>query len=164
VQTKRLNLILLERDAVLAALEAMSPEAKAEVSPAWLAKILTSTSADPWLHGFSLVHRESGDAIGQCGFKGPPDGDAVVEIAYGVDSRHQGQGYATEAAVALVRFAFDSGLVRLVRAHTLPDAPASKRVLTKCGFRYVGDVIDPEDGLVSRWEKRPDDETDSAPG
>jgi RimJ/RimL family protein N-acetyltransferase len=164
VQTKRLSFILLERHAVLAAVEAMSPEARAEVSPAWLAKILASTAADPWTHGFSLIHRESGDAIGQCGFKGPPDGDGVVEIAYGVDLRHQGKGYATEAAAALVRFAFDSGIVHVVRAHTLLDAPASKRVLTKCGFRYVGDVIDPENGLVSRWEKRRDDETDSAPG
>jgi RimJ/RimL family protein N-acetyltransferase len=162
VQTERLNLILLERDALLAVVEAMSPEAKAEVSPAWLAKILASTSADPWLHGFSLVHRENGDAVGQCGFKGPPDGEGVVEIAYGVDPKYQGQGYATESAATLARFAFDSGMVRVVRAHTLPDGAASKRVLTKCGFHYVGDVIDPEDGLVSRWEKCRD-EMDPAP-
>jgi hypothetical protein len=25
-------------------------------------------------------------------------------------------------------------------------------VLTKCGFTLIGDVIDPEDGLVRRWE------------
>jgi RimJ/RimL family protein N-acetyltransferase len=30
---------------------------------------------------------------------------------------------------------------------------ASARVLAKCGFRRVGEVIDPEDGLVWRWEK-----------
>jgi hypothetical protein len=26
-------------------------------------------------------------------------------------------------------------------------------VLTKCGFQYVGEVIDPDDGLVWRFEK-----------
>ena len=29
---------------------------------------------------------------------------------------------------------------------------AATRVL-KCGFRYTGEVIDPEDGLVWSWEK-----------
>ena len=51
-------------------------------------------------------------------------------------------------------FAFASGRVRLVRAHTKPDNGASARVLAKCGFRWVGEVIDPEDGLVCRWEQR----------
>lgn len=68
-----------------------------------------------------------------------------------------GQGYATEAATALVRFALASGQVRLVRAHTLPVANASTRVLLKCGFRHVGEVIDPEDGLVWRWERGAED-------
>jgi RimJ/RimL family protein N-acetyltransferase len=52
-----------------------------------------------------------------------------------------------------VQFAFASGQVRIVRAHTKPDNPASERVLAKCGFRRVGEVIDPEDGLVRRWER-----------
>jgi len=42
----------------------------------------------------------------------------------------------------------------LVRAHTKADNAASARVLAKCGFLRTGEVIDPEDGLVSRWERR----------
>jgi RimJ/RimL family protein N-acetyltransferase len=80
----------------------------------------------------------------------------VVEIAYGVASEHQGKGYATEAAEALVTYAFGSGQVRVVRAHTLAESNASTRVLTKCRFRRIGEVIDPEDGLVWRWERYPD--------
>lgn len=101
-----------------------------------------------------MMHRETGIAIGQCGFKGPPEADGVAEIAYGVDPDQQGKGYATEAAEALVIYAFGSGRVRLVRAHTLPERNASTRVLTKCGFSHIGEVIDPEDGLVWQWEKR----------
>jgi len=52
-----------------------------------------------------------------------------------------------------VSFAFRHGQVRVVRAHTLPEANASTRVLTKCGFQRIGEVIDPEDGLVWRWER-----------
>jgi RimJ/RimL family protein N-acetyltransferase len=153
MQTKSLKLIPMTLEDVHAMIEAMSPSEKAELSAEWLARFHASTSADPWTHGFSLVHRETGIAIGKCGFKGPPAADGVVEIAYGVDPDHQGKGYATEAAAALVIYALGDSRVRVVRAHTLPEPNASTRVLTKCGFHYIGEVVDPEDGLVWRWEK-----------
>jgi ribosomal-protein-alanine N-acetyltransferase len=154
IQTERLTLVLQAPQEVLARIEAMSPADRAEVSPAWLAAIRASTTADPWLHGFALVHRAGGAVVGSCGYKGPPDPEGVVEIAYGVDAAYQGQGYATEAARALVRYAFGSGRVRRVRAHTWPEENASTRVLTKCGFEWIGAVVDPEDGPVWRWEIR----------
>jgi RimJ/RimL family protein N-acetyltransferase len=98
-----------------------------------------------------MVHRASDAVVGSCAYKSPPSSDGVVEIAYGVDLEQQGRGYATEAARALVAYAFDRG-VRIVRAHTLPAPNASTRVLTKCGFEWRGEVVDPDDGLVWRWE------------
>ena len=90
--------------------------------------------------------------IGSCGFKGPPDSDGIVEIAYAIAPGYCGRGFATEVARALVAYALDDGCVRTVRAHTLPESNASTRVLAKCGFRRIGEVTDPEDGLVWRWE------------
>jgi RimJ/RimL family protein N-acetyltransferase len=124
-----------------------------DVSPAWLAKLRASSAPDPWLHGFGVVHRESGLVIGSAAFKGPPDDAGIVEIAYGIVPAFQGRGHATEAAAALVDFAFGSGRVRRVIAHTAPTANASTHVLRKCGFDHTGPVIDPEDGLVWRWER-----------
>ncbi len=105
-----------------------------EVSPAWLAHLRTSLAADPWLHGFAVIDRESRSVIGSVGFKGSPDENGLVEIAYGIVPAFQGRGYATEAAAAGVAFAFGSGDVRCVRAHTLPTPNASTRVLEKCGL------------------------------
>lgn len=133
--------------------EALSPADKLELSPDWLAKVRAATEADPWMHGFTVTLLETGAAVGSAGFKGPPDADGMVESAYGIETEHRGNGYATEAANAITSYAFSSGLVRTVRAHTKPESDSSKRVLTKCGFRDIGDVIDPEDGLVTRWEK-----------
>lgn len=152
ILTENLELLLQTPEAVLAWIEAMSPSDRAEVSPEWLARVKASTTADPWLHGFAMVHRANGTIVGSCGYKGPPGPEAAVEIAYGVDPAYQGRGYATEAARALIAFAFGSGRVRLVRAHTRPGESASTRVLTKCRFECVGEVVDPEDGLVWRWE------------
>ena len=123
------------------------------VSPAWLAQLRSSRIEDPWLHGFAVMHRESRSVIGALGFKGPPDEDEIVEIAYGIVPAFEGQGYATEAAAAGVSFAFENGGVRIVRAHTLPAPNASTRVLLKCGFTRTGEIVDPEDGPVWRWER-----------
>jgi hypothetical protein len=41
--------------------------------------------------------------------------------------------------------------VKLVRAHTLRTPNASTKVLKKCGFEFVGEVFEPDDGLVWRW-------------
>lgn len=152
LSTANLRLVLQTPREVRATIEVMDPADRVQLSADWLARLHASTSADPWVHGFSLVHRESGIVVGQCGFKGPP-ADGVVEIAYAVASDQQGKGYATEAAQALVAYASASGEVRVVRAHTLRAANASTRVLAKCGFGHVGEVIDPEDGLVWRFEK-----------
>jgi ribosomal-protein-alanine N-acetyltransferase len=129
--------------------------ASSDVSPKWLAALRASTGPDPWRHGFFVVHRESQCVIGSAGFKGPPDSAGMVEIAYGIVPDFQGQGYATEAATALVAHAFASGQVLQARAHTLPESNASTHVLRKCGFEFIGTVVDPEDGSVWRWERGP---------
>jgi RimJ/RimL family protein N-acetyltransferase len=152
--TKTLILVLQSREETLAMVDAMRPEDRVHVSPEWLTAVRASESMDPWRHGFSIVHRETGRAVGTCGFKGPP-ADSIVEIAYGIDPEHQGKGYATEAAEALTSFAFAQN-VRTARAHTFAEANASTRVLTKCGFHNVGPIIDPEDGPVWRWERHRD--------
>ena len=124
-----------------------------EVSPAWLARLHASAAADPWVHGFAVVHQESRSVIGNLGFKGPPDQEGMVEIAYGIVPTFQGRGYATEAVEAGVAFAFGNGRVCLVRAHTLPTPNASTRVLARCGFERIGEVVDVEDGLVYQWKR-----------
>lgn len=153
IQTGRLELLLSSPEDVQAFLEGLDPEDKKELSPDWLALVEAADAPDPCIHGFVLRRRDTDEVIGRIGFKGPPTAEGVVEIAYGIDPEHQSQGYATEAAEALTAFALGQKPVRAVWAHTLPEANASTRVLTKCGFRCVGDVMDPEDGLVWRWEK-----------
>lgn len=154
VQTQHLQLVPRTREEVRADIDHMPPEMRKEISAAWLALLEASADIDPWIHGFTLVHQNSGTPVGSCGFKGHPDAGGMVEIAYAIHPEHQGKGYATEAAAALVRYAFGSDQVHLVRAHTLPAVNASTRVLTKCGFQKVGETIDPDDGPVWRWELR----------
>jgi ribosomal-protein-alanine N-acetyltransferase len=145
-----LNLIPRTRDEVRANINAMDAAARAQMSADWWAKFEQSAFQDPWIHGFSLLLPD-GTKVGIGSFKGPPAG-GVVEIAYAILPEHQGRGYATAAARGMVDYAFKSPEVRRVIAHTLPDGAASQRVLQKAGFRQAGAVVDPEDGLVWRFE------------
>jgi ribosomal-protein-alanine N-acetyltransferase len=123
-------------------------------SEVFLQQLQTATEPDPWTWGFAVVELESKAVIGMAGFKSAPRQDRSVEIAYGIAPAYEGRGYATEAALGLVEFARKSGRVSIVCAHTLPTNDPSKRVLEKCGFKRIGEMMDPQDGPVIRWELR----------
>jgi [ribosomal protein S5]-alanine N-acetyltransferase len=153
LRTKTLELVPKTAEEMRAAIEAMDHHQKAQLSADWLARFQAATSTDPWVHGFSAVLQPGGEVIGTGGFKGPP-ADGTVEIAYGVVADQQSKGYGTKIAAALVAYAFGFADVDVVRAHTLPGSTASQRILLKCGFQRIGEMVDPEDGLVCRFERR----------
>jgi [ribosomal protein S5]-alanine N-acetyltransferase len=106
----------------------------------------------PWWTPRLMILNSAAEVIGLIGFKGPPSDDAV-EVGYSVAPVYQKRGFATEALCAIAGHAFRFGEVRIIRAHTMPQTSPSTRVLEKSGFRKAGDVIDPEDGPVWRWER-----------
>jgi len=61
-----------------------------------------------------------------------------VELGYWIARRHWGQGYATEAARAMLTLARGIGHQRIVARHFL-DNPASGRVLRHLGFRPMAE-------------------------
>ena len=80
-----------------------------------------------------------GTLIGGCGLK--RDRSNTTEIGYWLGVPYRGQGYATEAARALIDHAFgDLGLDRL-EADARVSNPASRRVLEKCGFQWSRVVL-----------------------
>lgn len=101
--------------------------------------------------GYFVVDEESREVVGSCAFKTPPNEHGVVEIAYFTYPSFEGLGYATAMASKLIALATCAPGVRQIIAHTLPEASASTRVLEKVGMRFVGEVIDPDDGRVWRW-------------
>ena len=65
----------------------------------------------------------------------PDDNGDAAELGYWLAPDAWGNGFATEAATAVLRFAFDTlGLSRLTSGHA-ENNPASGRVLAKLGFR-----------------------------
>lgn len=107
----------------------------------------------PWTGYFS---ESRGRIVGACGFKSPPDsstGPPRVEIAYCTFPEFEGRGIATEQARRLVAIALNAHPQVLVTAQTLPHESPSTSILRKLGFRHVGSVQHPEDGLVWEWHR-----------
>lgn len=123
-----------------------------EVSPQWLEQLRAAKGTNPWTFGFAVLGPEVGEVIGNAGFKGPPV-DGVAEVAYAIVPAREGKGYATAALDKLIAFAVADGRVQRLCAHTLPENNASTRVLAKNGFTKTGEVVDPDDGPVWRWER-----------
>jgi [ribosomal protein S5]-alanine N-acetyltransferase len=120
-----------------------------------LVAAVSEHKADVHWDGYVAIDRDSHTIVGSCAFKAPPTDDGTVEIAYFTYPGFEGRGYATRMAEQLVTLASQSPEVRHIIAHTLPEANASTRILTKIGMRFVGDVVDPHDGPVWRWEREP---------
>ena len=77
----------------------------------------------------------------------------LVEIGYGVVPEHPGKGYATETAGALVSYAFGSGRVRVVRAHTRPEPNDRKPPYFDFGFspaNFQFGCVSGASGVVSK--------------
>jgi ribosomal-protein-alanine N-acetyltransferase len=109
---------------------------------------LTSAQADDALHetidryadGFgdwAIVRREDGLILGESGLTRVPEHDGI-EIGYMIAPRYWGQGYATEAAAAVMRYGFDHIKLDRLIALTRPDNERSIRVLEKLGMRLEG--------------------------
>lgn len=94
----------------------------------WIGAVI-GQSADSYVITFR------GDIIGGCGIdtrKGGP------EIGYWLGVPFWGCGYATEAAQALVDYAFGKLGYEVLTAGARVSNPASRRVLEKCGFQWTG--------------------------
>lgn len=88
-----------------------------------------------WITYWLIKVMPEGLGAGMIGFKGFPDRNGEVEIGYGIDPAYRNQGYTTEAALGLIRWAFgDPRCRRIIAPNTLRSNPASNRVLAKIGM------------------------------
>jgi RimJ/RimL family protein N-acetyltransferase len=60
------------------------------------------------------------------------------ELGYWLGVAHWGKGFATEAARALIDYAFEEFPVDQLLAGARVTNPVSRRVLEKCGFQWTG--------------------------
>ncbi|MEO6457106.1 MAG: GNAT family N-acetyltransferase [Chloroflexia bacterium] len=118
----------------------------AEIMPMIVEGRRKDPSSAEWIR--MIVHTADHIIIGDIGFIEPPDTEGNVEFGYSIVPEYRGKGYATEAARAIIEWAFEQPGVRRVIADCLNDNFASIRVLEKAGMQE----IEPEGDLL-QWER-----------
>lgn len=86
---------------------------------------------------WAVIERGSRLVIGDVGFKGPPNELGAVDIGYGIAPCARGKGYATEAVLAAMAWAFEQPRVRRILAECLQDNAASIHILKKIGMKEM---------------------------
>jgi RimJ/RimL family protein N-acetyltransferase len=96
---------------------------------------------------FMALRRQGAVVVGTVGLRIEPQ-HRRAELGYWIGVPYWGQGFATEAAEAVVRYGFEElGLHRVFATHYRRN-PASGRVLEKLGMSYEGRMR----SHVLKWE------------
>jgi RimJ/RimL family protein N-acetyltransferase len=160
IRSERLELVSLGPTLITAVLAPDAVGTPFRVPPEWpdahdraflelrLRELGTYPHMQEWL--VRAVVRD-GEMIGHAGFHGPPGVNAIgapdaVEIGYTIFARHRRNGYAAEAARALVDWAAHEHGIEHFVASVAPANEASLRLVRGLGFVQTGSRIDAEDG------------------
>jgi len=127
-----------------------------------LRQIRANPQVQPWLLR-AIIVKESGTMCGRIGFHSEPGPEYLrdlapdgVELGYSIGEPFRRQGYAKEAALTLMRWAFELHQQRCFILSISPDNVASMAMAHSLGFREIGSHIDDEDGLELIFELRLD--------
>lgn len=88
--------------------------------------------------GLAIIHIAENKLIGQCGLQIVPKSETDVEVYYALAKDYWGQGIATEAARACLRYGFETLKLDQIVALFMPENKASERVMIKLGMTYQG--------------------------
>lgn len=97
-------------------------------------------------HGFGLwAVTLDGEFIGDCGISMQPiNGQWLPEIGYHIRADHQRMGYASEAAAACVRYAFEQYHFPAVYCYMKHTNNPSQKTAMKIGMTFVEEYADPD--------------------
>ncbi len=97
---------------------------------------------------WALVLKEKNQIIGCCGLRPYVAGKHIYELGFHLIPEFWGNGYATEAALGTIDYAFKKLHVQKLFAGHHPENIASKYLLKKLGFQYVKNELYQPTGLM----------------
>ena len=98
----------------------------------------------------AIETKADGRLIGNCGVRKSSPDARVADMGYELAPDQWGQGYATEAAIAIRDFGFATLGIHRLWATCVPENTASARVLEKLGLRLEGRLRE-NDYYKGRW-------------
>lgn len=99
---------------------------------------------------FQLAIEHAGRLIGNCGIRMVDAKNREAEIGYELDPKFWRNGYATEAALAMLDFGFRELKLHRVSSWCIADNVASAHVLEKLGLKREGRIRE-QRWFKNRW-------------
>jgi RimJ/RimL family protein N-acetyltransferase len=127
------------------------PRSEEEVRAVLERKIARARDAPETGVAFAVLLKASDELIGYADVSPGPPEHRQGEIGFVFHPDHQGQGYATEAAEALLALAFGAYDLHRVEARAEARNVASVRVLEKLGLRREGQLVENE-RVKGEWQ------------
>jgi RimJ/RimL family protein N-acetyltransferase len=122
----------------------------------WLAvrlkRMTDDPEAAPWLTR-AMLRRSDGAFVGDIGFHGKPNAARQAELGYTVEAEYRRQGYASEAALALIDWARREHAIRRFLVSISPSNAPSLGLAAKLGFQRIGTQMDEIDGEEYVFER-----------
>jgi len=100
----------------------------------------------------ALALKSSGQLIGNCGIRMDSPDAHEADIGYELSPHYWGQGYATEAAHAILKFGFNQLHVHRIWSWCMADNVGSAHVLEKIGMQPEGRLRDKEYFKGKWWD------------
>ncbi|HTJ41411.1 MAG TPA: GNAT family N-acetyltransferase [Kofleriaceae bacterium] len=110
-----------------------------DAARATIARVSARCAGVPACGWFAMIDRATGAVVGSACLQPAPVPAGEIEVGWHVARAHQGRGFATEAARALLDHAWASGLTRVI-AEAVPLNGASIAIMRKLGMRYASMV------------------------
>lgn len=92
-------------------------------------------------HGrWAVLIKPGLEFIGWCGLKYRPEQNEI-DLGYRFKRSSWGKGYATEAAVACIKYGFGKLNLPRIIGRAVPENAGSLRVLEKCGMQFIREEV-----------------------
>lgn len=98
---------------------------------------LSQESAPDGFGAWLFIDKLSNSIVGDGGFKGSPSNKGEIDLGYGVIESKRRQGYAFEAAKALLEWGLQQDNVKAITAKCLKNNTASYNLLRKLGMNEI---------------------------
>ena len=114
-----------------------------------------STMETAGVQYWPIFLKTTGEHVGCCGLRPhqkldsttPGERSPEFELGFHLRKEHWGHGYAKEAALAVIRYAFEEKKATGIFAGHNPNNVASKHVISQLGFKLIGEQLYPPTGL-----------------
>jgi ribosomal-protein-alanine N-acetyltransferase len=99
-----------------------------------------------------IVLRETSEVVGSISFHSPPDDLGMIEIGFGISRECRNNGFGTEALLGMWSWVVTEPGVKTLRYTVSATNQPSMAIISKFGFKHVGQQIDEQDGPEEIFE------------